>query len=93
MQRGDMSDYLGILIILLYSSAWYLKITYQISFVKWRRKHRFDMQGSSRHFMIACVVFFIILVLTLSELKAHFRRHLGTSDSRDIQTESIEEDD
>ena len=88
-----MSDYLCILMILLYSSAWYLKITYHISHVKWRRKHYFDFTGSSKQFIIASLVFFIVLVLTLSELKAHFRRHLGSDTINKKKTESIEDDE
>lgn len=87
-----MSNYLNVLVVLLFSVGAYLSFTSSISRRRWRNTGKFTFKGIHKHFVISAILFLIVLILTLIELKAHYKRHsYDGSPKKEVIKESEEE--
>lgn len=88
-----MSNYLNILIVLLFSVGAYLSFTSNFSRRKWRKTGKFEFKGIHKHLVISSVLFLIVLILTLIELKAHYKRHSYDGSPKKEVIKDIEEEE
>lgn len=88
-----MSNYLNILVVLLFSVGAYVSFTSSISRGRWRNTGKFTFKGIHKHFVISSVLFLIVLILTLIELKAHYKRHSYDGSPKKEVINDIEEEE
>lgn len=88
-----MSDFLSILLVLLYAAGWYLTVTYRLFTRDYRKKKRFDFDKKGKHLVISVLVFFVILTITLTQVKRHYKKHMPHAKHVAIKADLEEEEE